>query len=246
MYMGKYWRESRITFAIAVLVLAAGFVAILRIPQAPPGLRMAGNADAVVIGLLAFPLAFLAWRFGSFGVGHDLGDRTGAFLFTRPRSRAFFVWSDWSYGMAQMLAVVIAVVLEVEYAFARVAPGQRVQSFHGEQVAPFGMVWMHCTMVLLFIGLVFGLTYFCSIVVRNKGMMMAAGLLLAYVVLTVVVQHYWPDVVMPQFMMSEFNVANGMVTGYADNMALSIVARAALALAFPLAAQMLLQRRDID
>jgi len=246
MYIWKYWRESRITFAIAALVLALAAWGLVSVPRAPEGFKLAAAADAVVIGLLSFPLAFLAWRFGSFGVGSDLGDKCGAYLFTRPRSRAFFVWHDWSYGMAQLFAIVVAMVLAVEMAFERAAPGPRELGVAGQEVAPFTLGCLHCVTVILFVGLIFGLTYVCGIIARNKGMMMAAGLLLAYLVLKVVVAHYWPSVVLPDFMMSEFSVDSGRLMGFADHLALSIALRAAAMLAFPFAAQLLLQKRDID
>jgi hypothetical protein len=246
MYMWKYWRESRISFAIAVLVLVGSYFAILKIPKAPQGVALAATADAVAIGLLAFPLSFLAWRFGSFGVGHDLGEKSGAYMFTRPRTRAFFVWSDWSYGMAQLFAIVVAMVLSVEYAFQRAASGPRLLNFSGESVDSFSLTCLHCVTVTLFIGLIFGLTYFCSVAARSKGMMMAAGILLTYLVLKVIVGHYWPQTVLPDFMMSEFKITGGRLIGFADNLALSIALRAAVALAFPIGAQLLLQKRDID
>lgn len=246
MYLWKYWRESRITFVIAVLVLALASWGLVSLPRAPEGFKLAAAADAVVIALLSFPLAFLAWRFGSFGVGSDLGDRCGAYLFTRPRSRAFFVWHDWSYGMAQLLAIVVTMVVAVEIASERIAPGPRELGIAGQEVGLFALGCLHCATVILFVGLIFGLTYLCGILARNKGMMMAAGVLLAYLVLKVVVGHYWPNVVLPDFMMSEFSEESGRMMGFADHLALSIVLRTAAMLAFPFAAQMLLQKRDID
>ena len=57
-----------------------------------------GNQIYLLIAAgLTLPFAFLALKFGSFGVGRDLGEGSGSFLFSRPRSRAFFVWSDWGY-----------------------------------------------------------------------------------------------------------------------------------------------------
>jgi D-serine dehydratase len=60
------------------------------------------------------------------------------------------------------------------------------------------------------------------------------------------VKHYWPDITLPDLTLSEFSMSHSMIVGFARNLGLSIALRTALALAFPVAAQLLLQQRDID
>jgi len=78
--------------------------------------------SAVLPGALvleAIPVIFLAWIYGSCGVGRDLGERSGSYLFSKPVSRAFFVWRDWGFGLAQLLVIVIGVNMVVGFELFR-------------------------------------------------------------------------------------------------------------------------------
>src|ERR1035438_6933923 len=115
MYLWKYWRESRITFAVGMALVGLLLWGVLKIHvgtvmQDPNGGgQIKDNQIYLLIAAgLTLPFAFFSLKFGSFGVGRDLGEGSGSFLFSRPRSRAFFVWSDWGYGMAQLLLVAVA------------------------------------------------------------------------------------------------------------------------------------------
>jgi hypothetical protein len=110
MYLWKYWRESRITFAVGLLLVGLLLWDVLKIHVSALH-RLPGDVSQqnlaqlylVIAAPLTFLLGFLGLRFGSFGVGRDLGEGSGWFLFSRPRTRAFFVWSDWGFGMTQLL-----------------------------------------------------------------------------------------------------------------------------------------------
>src|SRR5580698_10048841 len=103
MYLWKYWRESRIVFGVSMACLAllafGLFRGVVRIETNDPNFVTAGprglmNVISAIPNLLAFPFAFLAWLMGSFGVGRDLGEGSGSYIFTRPRRRSWFLWHD--------------------------------------------------------------------------------------------------------------------------------------------------------
>jgi hypothetical protein len=54
-----------------------------------------------------FPLILLAVALGLGAIGaiHEFGDKTAHFLFTKPRTRAYFVWVSWSVGFGELLAI---------------------------------------------------------------------------------------------------------------------------------------------
>jgi hypothetical protein len=261
MYLWKYWRESRITFAVGLALVGLLLWILLKLHVGYPGPATAYSQNGVrlnsaqplaaqiylvIAAVLTLPLAFLGLRFGSFGVGRDLGEGSGWFLFSRPRVRAFFVWSDWGYGMTQLLLLVLAANLVLVFGFHRVAADSGPAIVAGAPVSMLCVFCLHCTVGLLLSGLMFGLTYFTSLLVKGRGVLLALGVLLAYLVAKAVVKHYWPDLTLPDLTLSEFSMSHSMIVGFARNLGLSIALRTALVLAFPLAAQLLLQHRDID
>jgi hypothetical protein len=253
MYLWKYWRESRITFAVGMALVGLLLWAVLKIHM---GVFVEGNQNTVrlnpvplylaVAPILTSPLGFLALLFGSFGVGRDLGAGSGSFLFSRPRSRAFFVWSDWGYGVAQLLLLVLAANAVLALAVHRIAPDSGPILFAGEPVSMVTIFLLHCTAGLLLIGLFFGLTYFCSVLARGHGALLALGVVLVYVIAKSVVKYKWPSITLPDLTLTEFTGNPVAGVSFADRLGLAIGLRSAVALLFPVAAQLLLQQRDID
>ena len=240
MYTWKYWRESRITFFSALAVAALFCILIFNEIFDDPTFSRSPT--------LVVPLVFLAWRYGSFGVGHDLDDNCGSYLLTRPRSRSFFVWHDWSLGIAQLLCITI--VMNVLIAIAGhllPVPG------HGAHLIPSSLsfsvvITLNCTANLLLVALVFGVTYLCTVLLKLKGLLMSAGVLLSYpLALVPIVKYYWPTVHLPNLLLTEFiRSTDGRIAAPASHLGISIVARAAIPLLFPFAAIRLLQARDVE
>ena len=129
----------------------------------------------VIAAPLTLLLGFLGLRFGSFGVGRDLGEGSGLFLFSRPRTRAFFVWSDWGYGMTQLLLIVLAANTMLAWAIHRIAPDTAVILMSRQPISMLAIFCLHCTSGLLLAGLIFGLTYFSSVLARRHGVLLAIG-----------------------------------------------------------------------
>ena len=108
MYLWKYWRESRIAFSVALLVIIGTFLNTFRERvHSVPDVRQLSTLLALLLYFQMVPLGFLGWLMGSIGAGRDLGEKNGSFLFTRPRRRGYFVWSDWACGLAQLLPLVM-------------------------------------------------------------------------------------------------------------------------------------------
>jgi len=255
MYLWKYWRESRITFAVGLLLVGLLLWAVLKIhvsalSSGPGDVSQQNLAQLylVIAAPLTLLLGFLGLRFGSFGVGRDLGEGSGSFLFSRPRTYAFFVWSDWGYGMTQLLLIVLAANAVLAWAIHRIAPDTAVILMSRQPVSMLAIFCLHCTSGLLLAGLIFGLIYFSSVLARRHGVQLAIGAVLTFEFFKPVVQHYWPQIILPNFTLTEFSftLSPTMPVGFADHLGLSIALRATLALAFPIAAQLLLQQRDID
>jgi hypothetical protein len=255
MYLWKYWRESRITFAVGMVLVGLLLWAVLKIPVGSL-LQSNQNQDTgqfnpaqlylVVGAILTLPFAFLALLFGSFGVGRDLGEGSGSFLFSRPRTRTFFVWSDWGYGMAQLLLIVLAANSVLALAIHRAAPDSGPILLAGAPVSMASVFFLHCAAGLLLVGLMFGLTYFCSVLLKSRGVLLGIGILVVYLIGKSVVKHYWPDLTLPDLTLTEFTITPFGGASFSDHLGLEIALRTAVALAFPVAAQMLLQQRDVD
>jgi ABC-type transport system involved in multi-copper enzyme maturation permease subunit len=253
MYLWKYWRESRITFAVGMALVGLLLWAVLKIHvgdlgQGPNGTNETSPATIYLLmaAPLVLPLGFLALLFGSFGAGHDLGKGSGSFLFSRPRSRAFFVWSDWGCGMAQLLLIVLAANAVLALAVYRITGGGGPILLAGVPVSMASIFVLHCVAGLLLIGLLMGLTYFSSVLAKNRGVLLALGIVLAYYIAKAVVNYKWPSITLPDLTLTEFSMTPQGPPGFAKNLGLEIALRAAVALAFPFAAQILLQQRDVD
>jgi ABC-type transport system involved in multi-copper enzyme maturation permease subunit len=253
MYLWKYWRESRITFAVGMALVGLLLWAVLKIHvgdlgQGPNGTNETSPATIYLLmaAPLVLPLGFLALLFGSFGAGHDLGKGSGSFLFSRPRSRAFFVWSDWGCGMAQLLLIVLAANAVLALAVYRITGGGGPILLAGVPVSMASIFVLHCVAGLLLIGLLMGLTYFSSVLAKNRGVLLALGVVLAYYIAKAVVNYKWPSITLPDLTLTEFSMTPQGPPGFAKNLGLEIALRAAVALAFPFAAQILLQQRDVD
>jgi hypothetical protein len=247
MYLWKYWRESRVTFAVSLLLVGLMLWIVLKMVLPPRGQALQTTADISLLAgsLLVVPFSFLAWRFGSFGVGRDLGERSGSYLFTRPRRRAFFVWNDWGFGMAQLLAVVVAAYAVIAFGIYR-ATTDHVVHIAGGAVSMYSIFGLHIVAAMLLTGLIFGLTYLCSVLIRSRGLMLSVGVLLTYSIVKAVIEYRWPGVKLPGLTLTEFNQNPTGNIAFASNLGLSIALRAGVALLFPIAAQWLLQTRDID
>jgi hypothetical protein len=255
MYLWKCWRDTRNVLGVSLLLIGILLVFVLR-----QNIVLNQHAPFEKIPLIfpffltiqAFPVGFVAWLLGTFGVGRDLGDRGGSYLFTRPRSRAYFVWCDWGIGMAQLVPIVVLlnVVLGVLLHKLFVAVGDPLHGsvvIGGRQVTLAFIVWLNFGAAFLLAGLVYSLTYFSTVLLKHaKGIIYGAGVLVGYLFLEQVVPHYWPGIHLPGLMLQGFIPSSRDVIGISNHLGISVATRVAIILFFPLATQFVLQKTDID
>jgi hypothetical protein len=255
MYLWKCWRDTRIVLVASLVCIGVLFVSIVSkdivIDQHAPFERLS-NILPFALTIQAFPISFVAWLLGSFGVGRDLGERSGSYLFTRPKSRAYFVWCDWGVGMAQLLPIAALLNLMLGVLLHRIiiAVGDPLHGsvlIAGRPVTLAFIVWLNFGSAYLLAGLVFSLTYFSTVVAKHaKGLIYGAGVLVGYIFLEMMVPHYWPGIHLPNLVLQEFIQSNRLVTGVSDHVGVSVVIRAAIILLFPFAAQYVLLKTDLE
>jgi hypothetical protein len=255
MYLWKCWRDTRIVLVASLVCIGVLFVSIvskdIAIDQHAPFERLS-NILPFALTIQAFPISFVAWLLGSFGVGRDLGERSGSYIFTRPKSRAYFVWCDWCVGMAQLLPIAALLNLMLGVLLHRliVAVGDPLQGsvvIAGRPVTLAFIVWLNFSASFLLAGLVYSLTYFSTVLMKHaKGLIYAAGVLVGYLFLEQIAPHYWPGIHLPHLVLQEFVQSHLVVRGISSYLGVSAVIRAAIILAFPFAAQFVLQKIDLE
>ncbi|MGC2161612.1 MAG: hypothetical protein WA634_06880 [Silvibacterium sp.] len=259
MYLSKQWRESRIISGVAVLALLLLLLLVIKGGVAINSIHVHDNNNHDGFGMLFIPLfyveaalvAFWGWLVADIGAGKNLGEDSGSFLFTRPRRRAWFLWNDWGYAMAQIAAIILFANLMIGLLLESIltlmhSPGMVHMTEGGDPVPLIFIMALISIGVLLFAGFIYGLTYFSTIVLkRTAGVMLGAGILVAYLILRGLLYHYYPSFHPPDLIMNVFNFNHHSVYGLSGNLGLSIAARTVFMLLFPLAAQVILDRSEI-
>ncbi len=103
MYFWKCWRDTR-SFFIVFLIIAAIVMPVAAVVCLGTHLvaDFGTSAFSTTFGLI---LMAVALGLGAIGAIHEFAENTAHFLFTKPRSRAYFVWAGWAVGFAELLAV---------------------------------------------------------------------------------------------------------------------------------------------
>jgi ABC-type transport system involved in multi-copper enzyme maturation permease subunit len=109
MYFWKCWRDTR-SFFIVFLIIAAAVMPVAAVVCVGTGLVENFGAEAFrsTFGLIALSAAL---ALGALCASEEFAEKTTQFLFTKPRSRAYFVWAAWSVGCAQWMAIVLVNLL---------------------------------------------------------------------------------------------------------------------------------------
>lgn len=258
MYLSKQWRESRVVSILAILALLLLLALVVRGNVAIDTVNFGngehrpddglGMAFVPILFVEAVLVGFWGWLAAGIGAGKNLGEDSGSFLFTRPRRRAWFLWSDWGYAMAQIAVILALTNLMIGLLAAHVLHRMQLPAavlINGDTVSLGAMMVLVSVGALLFAGLIYGLTYFSTIVLkRSIGVMLGAGILVAYLILSGLVHHYYPTVHLPSLIVSLVRVESHRLV-FANDLALQMVVRAAVVMAFPIAAQFLLDRLEI-
>lgn len=248
MYFWKCWRESRSHFIAGVIVLVA-ICSLLTVAAArfggpesirtgaPPSAAQAWSSAAWVVLGSWVSLLTIVWGFvlGSHGLGNEFEERTADFLFTRPRRRRYWVWVGWPIGLLELSVVVFAAVMTT-FALLTYLTGQ-VYTWRLLAAIP-----------TLTIGgaVAYGLTYFMTVVARSgrQGLSYAIGIFFIVLLLPSAIGHYL-KIHLPTtlgFMMASSKWAGGAGKSFPLG---DLLLWAVVALAFPLAAQLLVERTEV-
>jgi hypothetical protein len=103
MYLWKCWRDTR-----SFLVV---FQAIAVLPMPMTAFANHGGTAILDAGSIAFQNTFamvvtaVAYALATICAIQEFTDKTAHFLFTKPRSRGYFVWTSWIVGFTELLIV---------------------------------------------------------------------------------------------------------------------------------------------
>jgi ABC-type transport system involved in multi-copper enzyme maturation permease subunit len=259
MYLWKCWCDTRVRFAVTLILVAAFSVLVVTFTwnyaagsSTSHGVSDRGlglfslpvrGAEPLIvsmfwsnwIGLLlssGFYIAIVAWIWGSSAVGEEFARNTEEFLLTRPRRRGRFVWVSWLHGAGQLLAAVFSYVGTVFLALLFLTKVVRTWKLLGLVLPLFvlGMV-VH--------GLVFLLTTLSR--GRRDGSTLALGVLLLYPLIVILARSHWAvHLPSPGDFLEPFTaLARGLPVQLP---VLSIAGWSVFALACPLLAQLYIER----
>ncbi len=274
MYFWKCWRDTRRAFSIYLILAVGGtllwFIGMNHALQhasvgTPPEEAL---WFLVVSGGLAFGLPFAAVMglgLGSRSVGTEVGGEGGDFLMTRPRSRKYFVWVGWTVGLAE-IAILLAVtaVLALAALYYEGGPiwrhmpvathfGPATQASTGGQAVNISLLLTVVDIPLLLASVailafvVHGLTYFLSVLTRSGRRAVTYSLLLILAFWTCVnLLNRWGHFSLPNIATISLYRTHlqGPPTWYLAP-ELQLIGWLLLAVAFPAAAQLVLERSDI-
>ncbi len=105
MYFWKCWRDSRSLFVILAIIAAVIMPVAALVSVGTKLLEQFGtSAFLSTFGLFGM-LSSLA--LGTLVASEEFADKTVQFLFSKPRSRAYFVWTGWAVGCLELLLIAL-------------------------------------------------------------------------------------------------------------------------------------------
>jgi len=169
MYLWKCWHDTR-SFFIFFLVIAAASTPITAAVGVGTSL-MEGFGTTVLLPTLITMLFIVALGLGAIGAIQEFTDKTAHFLFTKPRSRAYFVWAGWAVGSIELLII----------ALVNLSAGWLTLVHYSKR--PFGTVLFNALKkhdiadIVIYTLLIYSLTYSLTVVLRNglKGLGASLG-----------------------------------------------------------------------
>ncbi|MGO8731280.1 MAG: ABC transporter permease subunit [Terriglobia bacterium] len=248
MYIWKCWRDSRSRFTLYLIVvpvtcvlftiIAAShgpFISVWKRGPVAGGAQLWSQVATVILGgVVSLIILLAALTLAIASIGEEYREKTLDFLLTRPRRRRYWVWTCWSVGAGEILGLVVAGV-----------------------VGTFGALWYEtgyvyswrllATTLPLFVGAVavYSLAYLLTVLARSSEQGLSYGLGILFIDLFLpVAGDYW-NVNLPS-VMSLMN--GGCRWATIPTLAFplgKLIIYAVVALAFPLAAQLVLERAEV-
>jgi hypothetical protein len=264
MLLWKSWRDLRIFVFVGLGWLALlSVVVVSHGPVVEGALQtsQAGSRDLIAgivgafIQLQTFAFAFLVWGMGTRGIGGEIGRGAGSFELTRPVRRASFVWAEWLAGItAVMLLMTVDDLLywtAVRLHVLKIVFFQPSTANRWTLVVtrlPFGTAAIATLCAFLFLALIFSLTYFGTVALRNstRGLLFSLGIVIAYLWIgweiylhTPSWAPHYPDLLLQPFYQFPENMR------LIPHVTSSILERLAILPLFPLLAQLFLRRTEV-
>jgi ABC-type transport system involved in multi-copper enzyme maturation permease subunit len=180
MYVWKCWRDTRAFFFILLMIAAAAMPVAAVVCVGTHLLEDFGTmAFMSTFGLL---LILMAVGLGTLGAIQEFTDKTVHFLFTKPRSRAYFVWTGWIVGCVELLTI----------AAVNLASGWLTLAHYSKN--PFSSVLFGSIRrqdvvgVLIYTLIVYSITYALTAVLRDglKGLGASVGITIGFQAVTAV------------------------------------------------------------
>ncbi|MBI3405536.1 MAG: hypothetical protein HY046_08775 [Acidobacteria bacterium] len=249
MYIWKCWRDTRNAFLSACLVLLSLVLTYVFVRVIYGPLDFADRGTAFLWWATAAALAdgalvavgLSAISFGACGIGEEFHRGTIQFLLARPRRRFQFVWTGWAVGAAEL-----ALLTPIAYLISRRLGSRAVFSdpiWHGmnkhgpEEAAAWKTILLFFIVSLL----LYSLTYFTTMLMRGgrNGFNLAVLIFTAYFGLYVLLSLVWHEEIPIIFTM--FHQLSDEPNSFPE----SALGWALLALAFPVASQLVFERAEV-
>jgi len=262
MYLWKCWRDTRVRFAVTLILVTVSMVLLMTVTWNFATRSMAGSgsaertrmlfslpirgADSRTVSTfwrnwinnlsgLSIYVSVVAWLWGGSAVGEEFSRNTEEFLLTRPRRRRRFVWVSWIHGVSQLGAAVISYVGVVFLVLVFLTKAL--------------VTWKVLSMVLplLLLGMVVHSVVFLLTTVsrgRRDGNALALGVVFFYPLIVDLVRRYWV-VHLPSpgdFIGPFLAVSKGLPVQLP---LLSMVGWTLFAVACPLLAQVYIERSEV-
>jgi hypothetical protein len=185
MYVWKCWRETRGFFVIAV-VIAAAMMPVAAVVTKGTGLVQEFGPSAVLSNF-ALLGAIAALGMGVLGALEKFSDRTAHFLFTKPRSRGYFVWAGWAVGCVELFVIVLVNLLTGWVTLSHYSKNPFHSALFGSITAP------QIVENLIFFFYTYSLTYSLTAVLRNglKGLGASMAIVLGFPLFEIAIRWRW-------------------------------------------------------
>ncbi len=248
MYFWKCWRDNRVRFIGSLIVLpalCALFTFVVARHGDPDAMRRgihpspmgawSTTTEFVLGGWTAFFILIWGLLLGATSVGEEFQQGTAAFLLSRPRPRRYWVWVGWSAGVCELAAMLILTIAATLGTLTYLTG--RIYSW-----------WPLATLLPLLLGgvVVYGLTCLMALVARSgrQGMSYGIGILFIDTLLPPAARYYW-DVHIPSLLGFMIDACKWFARTSSTFPIGELFLWIALALAFPAAIQLVLQRAEV-
>lgn len=252
MYLWQYWRDTRRpvyiylgALLLFVLIWLAGMIHANLIHHISG--RLWESTVAITFAATLLCALVMTFVLGNNNVGSDIQKGTGDFLLTRPRPRHYFVWAGWAAGMAEILVLMtISAVVALGCSTLAVGPAlwqQARWTIRLNSDALLTSVPIFAIKLVLLAAVVFGLTYFLTVLFKNaaRGVVTSLAIVFGYYAMSEVLKQ-WAGISLPalDFAQHAVTLAPWYLAPRVEIPFWTIVA-----LAFPFGAQVALNRSDI-